>query len=117
MILLINNYRHTITTITTMPLPKKTKEERVYVVLEIARKLREFKGPNGEIENLYNDEFPAIKELKKVFNEYINQNDDQQNIIKLVSFSGSIKFPEIGRRIEYILPINKTAKSLFVLKS
>ncbi len=90
---------------------KKTKEERLVVVLEIANKLRYFQGPDGTIDNLYNDEYQAIKELKEIFKNYVQQ--DEKN---LVSFSGSIKFPEIGRKMEYILPTGSLAKSLFVLK-
>lgn len=90
---------------------KKTKEERLVVVLEIARKLRHFQGPDGTVDDLYNDEYPAIKELKEIFKNYVSQDENN-----LISFSGTIKFPEIGRKMEYILPTGSVAKSLFVLK-
>lgn len=93
----------------------RTKEERVVIVLDLIKKLKKF--PRGDFFttnnldnlyiNLYNEEYPAIKELKKGFDEYINNE---------YSVSGKIKFQEINRKIEYVLPIKKTIQPIFVLK-
>lgn len=94
---------------------KRTKEERLNVVMNLIKKLRYFprsdfftnENINDIYVNLFNEEYPAIKELKTIFNEYIHNE---------YSVSGKIKFQEINRKIEYILPINANIDPLFVLK-
>jgi hypothetical protein len=93
---------------------KKTKEERVIVVLEICRKLKQFPTTTG-IVDLYNSYYGAILKIKDIFNQYINQDDSNPN--ELVSFSGEIPFPEIRMKIEYILPIKQYKQSLFVFRN
>jgi ribonuclease D len=94
---------------------KRTKEERLNLVVTIINKLKKFPRSDNNKEsphiNLYNDEYDAIKELKKIFKEYITQNDEYAN-----SYSGKIKFVEINRIIEYILPINPKNEPVFVLR-
>lgn len=94
---------------------KKSKGERLEIVLSIIRKLQNFPkqviDANCPFVNLYNIEFIAIKELKHVFEQYLNQEDNIS-----IGVSGSIRFPEINRTIQYNLPVGKKAQPLFVLK-
>lgn len=93
---------------------KKNKQERLTIVLEICKKLRDFPTSTGTTIDLYNGYYDAIHEIKDVFKEYVNQDDC--NPKHLIGFSGKIDFPEIGRKIEYVLPINTNANSLFVFR-
>ncbi len=90
---------------------KRNKQERLKVVLEICKKLKTFPTSTGSTLDLYNSYYDAIHEVKQVFNEYINQ--DESN---LVTFSGKVDFPEMGRTIEYILPIKEGINSTFVFR-
>ena len=93
----------------------RTKEEKVKLVMQLIKKLKYFPRSdfftcndiNNAYVDLFNINYPAIKELKKSFDEYIN-ND--------YSVSGKIKFDEINRRIEFNLPIKSYIEPLFVLK-
>jgi len=89
----------------------KTKEERLNIVLDIAKKLKNYNTPKGEIVNLYNDEYSFVPELKKIFNDYIKQEDDLA-----LDYSGILRFEEINKWIEYKLPIKKNAQPLFVIR-
>lgn len=99
---------------------KKTKEERLKIILEICKKLKQFPKTNTYVNDpnpfvdLYNSEYDAIKYLKNVFNDYLNQDDSKPKL--LIGFNGKIKFPEINKQIEYILPIVKTGQSLCIFK-
>lgn len=94
---------------------KKSKSERLEIVLSIIRKLQNFPrqviDTNCPFVNLYNVEYIAIKELQSVFGKYLNQEDSIS-----IGVSGSIKFPEINKTIQYNLPVGKKARPLFVLK-
>jgi hypothetical protein len=94
---------------------KKSKGERLEIVLSIIRKLQNFPkqgiDANSPFINLYNIEYIAIQELKNVFEQYLNQEDNIS-----IGVSGSIRFPEINRTIQYNLPVGKKAQPLFVLK-
>lgn len=96
---------------------KRLKNERLTIVLDITRKLKKCPLSNS-VENPYidmwNTNYPAIIELKKVFNNYINQDESCQK--NLIGFSGKIKFPEINRVIIYKLPIYKHVESEFIIK-
>jgi hypothetical protein len=91
----------------------KTREERLEIVLDIVRKLKNFPTTTGTIIDLYNCDFPAMSQLKIIFNRYINQDDTQT----LISESGKIAFPEINRKIQFILPVKKDALPTFILKA
>lgn len=99
----------------------KTKSERLNIVLDICKKLRNF--PTAEhplLEtheshlNLYDSDYDAIIKLKKIFSEYVNQDDNTPDL--LTGFSGKIKFPELNRIIQYILPIKSYANHVIVFK-
>lgn len=100
---------------------KKNKQERLEIVIDICKKLRSFPAStyfntnHGQTIDLYNSNFPAISQVKQVFNDYINQDDSHPSYLR--GLSGKIKFPEIERTIEYILPIRKHTAPLFVLKA
>lgn len=91
--------------------PFRNTQERLQVVLDIAIKLRNFPSADGtRIVDLYNESYPAIVQLKKAFNDYIrNESRD--------SLSGKIRFPEIHKTIEYILPAKSHIEPLFVLRA
>lgn len=94
---------------------KYTRFERLQIVLDITNKLKSFPSSSGNSTlNLYNMESNAIYELKQIFKEYINQNDNDDK--SLTSYSGKIHFDEINRTIEYILPIKKHINPMFVLR-
>jgi hypothetical protein len=90
---------------------KYSQEERLKIVLDIVYKLKNFKGTGGQSVNLYNDSYTFISEFKKITNEYIKQDEDN-----LKEFRGKIMFEEIGKNIEYIFPVDKLVKPLFVIR-
>jgi hypothetical protein len=90
----------------------KSKQERLNIVLNIRRRLANFTTSTFESINLWDTEFPAIKTLKEIFKEYVNQQGDH-----MTGFSGKIQFPEIKRVIVYKLPISEHAKEEILLKS
>jgi hypothetical protein len=90
-----------------------TKGERLTIVLDIVMKLKNYKYQNGQIVNLYNNNYSFIPEFKKIHNNYIQQKDD--NNIK--EFKGELFFEEIGKRIEYILPSTIDTNPLFVIRA
>ena len=88
----------------------RTSKEKLQIVLHIVKKLSKFNASDmSQTINLYNDSYPAIVQLKSVFNEYIKT--DITN-----SMSGKIKFPEINKTIEYILPAKRHIPPTFVLR-
>ena len=100
---------------------KRNKQERLQVVLDICKQLKRFpkssylaSDPYPYLD-LYNSDYIAIQQLKKIFHDFVNQDDDQPKL--LTGFSGKIKFPELNRRIEYILPIKHNVEPLFVLRT
>lgn len=91
----------------------KSRKERLEIVLDIVRKLKNFPTTTGTTIDLYNCDFPAMTHLKLIFNRYINQDDSDY----LISESEKIPFPEINRKIHLVLPVKKDASPLFVLKN
>lgn len=89
----------------------KSKEERLEIVLDIIRKLRNFPTVNTATIDLYNSEYPAMIKLREIFSRYVNQSDSS-----LSGESGTIPFPEINRKIEYLLPIKKSTPPKFILR-
>jgi hypothetical protein len=78
----------------------KSVEERTAIVDETIEKLREVHlvGENDEGE-VYSG-FDGVEELLKILREYKKPNI-------LSGFTGVIKLPELGRNVEYILPLGK----------
>jgi hypothetical protein len=89
-------------------------KERLDIILDIVNKLKNFKGKNGQIVDLYKEEISFIDDFKKISNEYIKYNHLKSEQNK--QFSGSFDFIEIGKRIDYIFPIYKTESALFVIR-
>ena len=84
-----------------------TQEEKLKIVLDIAKKLKNFEANNGQIVNLFNENYIFVKKLKKIFNEYIKGTAE---------FKGTVEFEEIGKKIKYRFPIYKKYQPLFVIK-
>ena len=82
-------------------------KERLEIVLEIAKKLRNYKLADGSTIDLYNDQYSFFPELKTIFNEYIKL---------AIEVSGVHRFEEIGKDIEYFLPYTNDKKPLFVIR-
>lgn len=101
---------------------KRNKSERLTVVLEIAKMLRnfptnllnEYAGKETYID-LYNAKYEAIIKVKKEFDFYINQDDSNPKL--LTGVSGRIPFPEIEKIIEYVLPIKNNQETHFVFRT
>lgn len=88
------------------------KKERLQIVLDICKKLKNYKLKDGNTINLYNENLcEFITEFKAITREYINQEEDN-----LKEFAGKLSFTEIGKTIEYILPIRNNKQPLFVIK-
>lgn len=88
------------------------KSERLSIVLDIVKKLKNYKLKNGSTLNLYNPELCSfVNEFKKITNEYIKQDDDY-----VVDYKGTLLFEEINKNIEYILPAKKSDNPLFVIR-
>ena len=88
------------------------KNERVAIVIDIMTKLKNFKGKNGEIVNLYeNGMCSFIDEFKDICKIYINMDD--KNVIDM---NGKLYFEEIDRSVEYMLPAKKSKTPLFVIR-
>lgn len=90
---------------------KRNRAERVELVVYLAKLLKNYPVQHGQHLDLYNSEFHAIKELKEQFAKFINQDDSDP-----VGASGKVPFPEMGRKIEYILPIKKNARPFLVFR-
>lgn len=89
----------------------RNTKERLQIVLDIAQKLRNFPSADGcRTVDLYNEAFPAIAQLKKVFHEYVRNESGN-------SLAGKIRFPEIHKTIEYILPVKSHVEPVFVLRA
>ena len=100
---------------------KRNKQERLQIVLDICKQLKRFPkssylptDPHPYLD-LYNSDYPAIQQLKQVFQDFINQDDSKPNLLS--GLSGKIKFPELTRRIEYVLPIKVNVDPTFVLRT
>ena len=69
------------------------KSERLSIVLDIVKKLKNYKLKNGSTLNLYNPELCSfVNEFKKITNEYIKQDDDY-----VVDYKGTLLFEEINK--------------------
>lgn len=89
----------------------RTREERLAIVLDIAKKLKNYVLSNGGTMNLYEDHYSFVPELKQIFNDYIKQDNELP-----LDYSGILRFEEIGKDIEYILPATNKKEPLFVIR-
>ena len=87
-----------------------TKNERLQFIMNMITHLRNFRGENGDIVNLYNEEYDAIRQLKQAFDGYLNQSDATS-----VTYEGTIKFDELNRKLQYRLPAFSPHKHMLLL--
>lgn len=85
----------------------KTSQEKLKIVFEIINKLKHFQTNTG-FQDIYLPHFTYVPKCTEMFNKYIKDNERQK---------GKIFFEEIGKYIEYDLPVNKNGKPLFVIRS
>lgn len=83
----------------------RTPEERATIATEILGKLQEL---NLVTEGASTS--PGIQEFLGILEQY-----QKPNILS--GFSGAIQLPEFKRKLEYILPLRKTAQHMVCLKS
>jgi|UniRef100_A0A6C0ECI2 hypothetical protein len=84
-----------------------TQVERLNIVLDIMKKLKNFEINENEIIDIYNSNYSFIKELKEITNKYIKEGTTQKGILE---------FTEIDKKIEYIFPKKNYKKPLFVIR-
>ena len=87
-----------------------TKNQRLSFIMEMITTLRNFRGETGNIVNLYNEEYDAIKSLKQAFDGYLNQNDATS-----VTYEGTIMFDELNRKLQFRLPAFSPHKHMLLL--
>lgn len=89
-----------------------TKVERLQIVLDIVKKLKNYKCRNNTTIDLYNEHLCSfVAEFKEISNNYIKQDDS-----KLEDYKGTLDFEEINKKIEYFLPCKKNKAPLFVIR-
>ena len=84
-----------------------SQKEKITLCTDIANNLKNFKNEQGIPVNLFNENYSFVKILKSIFNEYIHGDN---------YFKGTLVFEEIGKNIDYHLPLTKNFKPLFVIK-
>jgi hypothetical protein len=90
----------------------RSQIDRVNVVLDIVKQLKNYPTLNTAPVDLYKDEYVYVQKLKKIFSDYIKQPQDD-----LKQFKGVVFFEEtVKRDAEYILPILKSQEPLFVIR-
>ena len=96
----------------------KTQSERVDIVLNIVRQLKNYPHPNPKITeplDLYKPEYEYVARFKTIFSNYIKQDDENPDSLKdfkgVVFLSGSLE-----RDVEYILPVHRNREPLFVVR-
>lgn len=89
------------------------QKERLEIVLNIVKKLKNFEGKNNEIINLYDENLCSfVSEFKIICQNYIKQDENN-----LVDYKGILDFVEINKIIKYNLPVLKIKKPLFVIRA
>ena len=90
----------------------RSQIDRINVVLDIVKQLKNYPTLNTGPVDLYKDEYVYVRRLKKIFSDYIKQPQDD-----LKQFKGVVFFEEtVKRDAEYILPILKSQEPLFVIR-
>ena len=90
----------------------RSQIDRVNVVLDIVKQLKNYPTLNTGPVDLYKEEYIYVQRLKKIFSDYIKQPQDD-----LKQFKGVVFFEEtVKRDAEYILPILKSQEPLFVIR-
>jgi hypothetical protein len=90
----------------------RSQIDRINVVLDIVKQLKNYPTQNMGPVDLYKDEYVYVQKLKKIFTDYIKQPQDD-----LKQFKGVVFFEEtVKRDAEYILPVLKSQEPLFVIR-
>ncbi len=90
----------------------RSQIDRINVVLDIVKQLKNYPTLNTGPVDLYKDEYVYVQKLKKIFSDYIKQPQDE-----LKQFKGVVFFEEtVKRDAEYILPVLKSQEPLFVIR-
>ena len=84
-----------------------SQQEKVKICMDIIFKLKNFKNPQNIPVDLFNENYTFVKIIKNIFNDYIRGD---------TYFKGTVEFEEIGKQINYHLPLTKNHKPLFVIK-
>ena len=85
----------------------KSQQEKLEIVMDLIKKLQHFETNVGP-QDIFLSHYTYVDNCKKMFNDYI-RNDVRQK--------GKFMFEEIGKYIEYDLPVNKRGQPLFVIRS
>ena len=85
----------------------KSQQEKLEIVMDLIKKLQHFETNVGP-QDIFLSHYTYVDNCKKMFNDYI-RNDVRQK--------GKFMFEEIGKYIEYDLPVNKRGQPLFVIKA
>ena len=85
----------------------KTEQEKLQIVMDLIKKLQNFDTNVGP-QDIFLPHYTYVDKCKKMFNDYIKNNVRQK---------GKFLFEEIGKYIEYDLPVNKLGKPLFVIRA
>ena len=88
------------------------REERVNIVVNFCKNLRNYQDINKTKVNLYDVKNSFIDEFKKSCKLYIDQDDDKE----IMDYQGKILFQEINKYIEFFLPGIKKKKPIFVFR-
>ena len=84
-----------------------SQSDKVKIIIDIANQLKNFPTVNENTINLFMEQYTYYDEWKHISNKYIKSD---------VVMKGTILFEEIGKKIEYYLPIVKGEDPLFVMR-
>ena len=84
-----------------------SQSDKVKIIIDIANQLKNFPTVNESTINLFMEQYTYYDEWKQISNKYIKGD---------LSMKGTISFEEIGKKIEYYLPIVKGEDPLFVMR-
>lgn len=84
-----------------------SQSDKVKIIIDIANQLKNFPTVNESTINLFMEQYSYYDEWKQISNKYIKTD---------VVMKGTILFEEIGKKIEYYLPIVKGEDPLFVMR-
>ena len=84
-----------------------TISEKIQICTDIAKNLKEYRGKDGTLVNLFNETYLFVKPLKEIFKNYIYGS---------TFFRGTLEFVEISKIIEYHFPLTRNHQPLFVIR-
>ena len=85
----------------------KNRNEKADIVFDIIGKLKKFDTDIGP-QDMYQSHISFVPECTEIFNSYIKNNE---------TLTGKMYFKEIGKNIEYYLPVENNAKPVFVIRA